>query len=490
MFQLHSFPRIVLLTAFCAATLVHAQTEISAFTTTGRAAATTFVTDYQAIGINPANLGWQWRHENKHFAFGLAEGTYSIYSDALSRDDMRNRVLNTNFTFTEAEKEQAGRVFADAGATLNADVMSFGLAYSGEGIGGLAFQMRDRMQLSARFGPRMAELMFEGYRADYFDLLVLATGDTVTNYANMSADSLALVVLGVATQPQALGRLVNGSHMGFTWYREFNLSYGKAVVRNEDVEIDLGVGFKYLVGIGIVDIRAENDALEGFSSLSPDFEIDYETGSRSEGARLTAGKILFPQPVGRGFGVDVGISAIIEQRWKFGAAVTNLGSINWTGNVYTANDGSLVDLATDGLDNYNFFEGIEDFATNSGLLEWEKGKDRRVPLASTARIGLGRVFGELAEIGVDVVLPLNDEPGSLMEPVIGVGGDVRPFQWVQFSMGLVTGGTYDTKLPVGVTFIAGDGTWEAGVASRDAITFFTDRNPTVSLSMGFLRFRF
>jgi hypothetical protein len=58
------------------------------------------------------------------------------------------------------------------------------------------------------------------------------------------------------------------------------------------------------------------------------------------------------------------------------------------------------------------------------------------------------------------------------------------------SAGLVTGGDYDTKIPVGVTFIAGNGTYEAGIASRDAVTFFADRKPTVSLSMGFLRFRF
>src|SRR5690606_38746471 len=78
----------------CAPALV-GQSELSVFTTTGRAASTTFVTDYQAIGINPANLGWTWRHAGKHVAFGLAEGSYSVYSNALTRADIRNRLLNT-----------------------------------------------------------------------------------------------------------------------------------------------------------------------------------------------------------------------------------------------------------------------------------------------------------------------------------------------------------------------------------------------------------
>lgn len=469
---------------------VRAQTELSVFSATGRAAATTFVTDYQAIGINPANLGWKWRFEGKHVAFGLLEGTYSVHSDALTRDDMRDRVLNADFRFTEAEKEEAGRIFANAGAMANADLMTLGFCYASEKAGGFAFQMRDRVQVSTRMGPRMAEMVFEGYRADYFDLLVLATGDTIANYANMAPDSLALVVLGVATQPQLLGRVLNGSNVGMTWYREFNFSYGRHLVRNDDFELHAGIGLKYLLGIGIVDIRADNDDVNGFSSLSSDFQIDYQHGDWMPGARLTGGKLAFPKAVGSGFGLDLGLSALIAGSWKIGAAVTNLGAINWTGNVYTANDGNLVELATAGLENYNFINGIEDFTTNSGLLEWQRGQQRRVPLASTARIGFGKLFGERAEIGADVILPLNKEAGSLESPVFGVGGDVRPFRWLQFSAGLMTGGGQPVKLPAGITFIVGNGTYEAGFASRDVITFFTQRNPTVSLSMGFLRFRF
>lgn len=476
----------VLFPAFAA----QAQTELSVFSATGRAAATTFVTDYQAIGINPANLGWRARYAGKHFAVGLLEGTYSVHSDALTRDDMRDRVLNTDLIFTQAQKEEAGRIFANAGAMANADLMAIGSAYTHDELGGFGFQMRDRIQVSTRMGPRMAELVFEGYHADYFDLLVLATGDTISNYADMSPDSLALVVLGVATEPQVLGRLLNGSHIGMTWYREFNLSYGRHLVRNDDFELHAGVGFKYLLGIGIVDIRAEDDDVNGFSSLSSDFQIDYQQGDWMPGARLTGGKLAFPDAVGRGFGVDLGLSMLISGSWKIGASVTNLGAIRWTGNVYTANDGNLVELATAGLENYNFINGIEDFATNSGLLEWERGRERRVPLASVARVGLGKSIGERAELGADVILPLNQEAGSLESPVIAVGGDVRPFRWLQFSAGVMTGGGQQVKLPAGITFIAGKGTYEAGFASRDVITFFTQRNPTLSLSMGFLRFRF
>jgi hypothetical protein len=468
---------------------VHAQTELSVFNTTGRAAATTFVTDYQTIGINPSNLGWTWRHTDKQVALGVAEGSYSLYSDALTRDDMRDRVLDANFRFTTDQKEEAARIFANAGAIADVNVMLVGAAFTTPNAGGFAFQIRDHARIASRFGPVAAELAFEGFRSDYFDLLVLATGDTVTNYATMSEDSLALIVLGIASEPQLLGRALDGSSIELTWYREYNFSYGRHLIRTDAVELYGGVGLKHLVGIGIVDIRAEDGELTGFTSLSEDFQLDYTTGSRVPGSRLSAGSLAFPRPTGRGFGVDLGLSLILKGVWKLGVAVTNLGSIKWTGNVFKATDGSLVDLATDGLDNYNFVEGLDDFATNSGFLEWSSGGERVVPLPTNTRLGVGRLFGETVEVGLDVIIPMNDQPGSLRTVAVGFGGDVRPMPWLQLSAGLMTGGNADTKLPVGVTFIAGAGTWEAGIASRDMITYFSQRNPTLSLSLGFLRFR-
>lgn len=463
---------------------------MSAFSSTGHAAATTFVTDYQAIGINPANLGWKWRFENKHIAIGLLEGTYSIYSDALTRDDMRHRMINVDLDFTEAEKQAAGRAFADAGVTLNADVMLMGACYASEKLGGFAFQVRDRAQWNSKFGPGMAELMFEGYRSNYFDLLVLVTGDTITNYSSLPPDSLALIASGLASSPQLLSTVLNGSNVSFTWYREFIVSYGRRIAATEKVQIYGGIGLKYLLGIGIIDMRAENNSFSGYSSLSPYFDINYGETARQNPSSVTAKNTLLPEAVGNGFGLDLGLSALIDEKWKAGFAVTNIGSITWKGNVYTADNGTLVELASNGLDNYNFFSGIDDFVTNGGLLEWKGSADRVVALPTNVRIGLGYVFGTKAEFGVDVVVPTNSEPGNYESAVIGIGGAVWPIKWLQLSMGVATGGSAATKLPVGITIIPGNGTWEAGIASRDAVTFFAEKNPTVSLSLGFLRFRF
>ncbi|HRO38321.1 MAG TPA: DUF5723 family protein [Flavobacteriales bacterium] len=470
--------------------LVHGQADMSVFTTTGRAASTTFVTDYQAVGINPANLGWQWRNEGKHVAIGFAEGSYSVNSNALTRDDIRHRMLNTDFRFTEEQKVEAGRQFADAGVLGNVDLMLFGAAVTSEQAGGFAFQVRDRMQVSSRFGPLTAELAFLGFRSDYFNLLVLVTGDTIPNYENLSPDSIALIALGIASQPQLLSKVLDGSHLQASWYREFSFSYGRHLVRNDDLEIDAGIGLKYLLGIGVVDISAADGKASGFTAITSSLGFDVESGERRADAPSIGRSILSPTPAGNGFGVDLGLSVILDKKWKIGASVCNIGSINWNGDVYTAGDGSLIDLATNGLENYDLINGLEDFVTNSGALHWESGLRTRRALPSTARFGMGWVAGKHLELGGEVVAPLNQEPGNLQSTAFGLGMDLRPFNWLVLGTGISTGGGYGFKVPVGITFSIGNGTWEAGVASRDVVTFFTQRNPTLSLSMGFLRFRF
>lgn len=469
---------------------LRAQTELSAFSSAGRAAAITFVTDYQSVGINPANLGWRTRYKGKHLTLGLAESSVSLHSDALSRDDMRKRLLNSDFRFTPEQKDEAARLFANSGARARVDLMAMGIALSTEQAGGFAFQMRDRISTDARFSPRTADLFFRGFGSNYFDLLVLATGDTITNYEGMSPDSLAMVILGVATQPQAIGRLTNGSHVRSMWYREYAFSYGRHLLRSDDLELHAGIGMKYLSGIGIIDITGSGDHLAGFHALSDDFDIDYQAARRRSDARITAGKLLFPRAVGSGFGIDLGLSTLIQRTWKIGASVVDIGSITWTGNAYTANNGSLVELASAGLENYDLINGFEDLALHSGLFDWRVSSSRKVALPTQMRLGAGRLFGEKLELGADLVVPLNEAPGNLEQPLFALGGDIRPARWVQFSTGLQVGGGTTTKVPVGITFIAGNGTWEAGVASRDVITYFTDNDPTISLALGFLRFRF
>ncbi|MEO8733891.1 MAG: DUF5723 family protein [Flavobacteriales bacterium] len=470
---------------------VLAQTDMSVFSTTGRAAATTFVTDYQAIGINPANLGWDGRWPKKKVFIGFAEASVSAYSQAFTRSDLRASFLGNLAQLTYDQKVAAAKDIANTDFTLNVDAMSFGAAYRTDAFGGLGFQIRDRAQWNSNLNLLTSDLLFLGSTSNYFDQVILANGDTLQNTGGFSQATIDQIVKGIQEDhPLTLSTLLEGTQISMSWYREYNMSYGRSIIHNDNLELYAGIGLKYLAGIGIIDVRSDGSGrLTAYSALSPFFNLDYGSASLTTNA-ITVNNGLFPSPVGSGFGMDLGLSAIIKQKWKLGASVTNIGSITWKGNVYQANDALLTDLSSTGIDTYNILNGIDQFVSEDGVLQWQGESKRTVPLAANMRLGAGMLLGQIAELGVDVIVPLNDEPGSYNKPVLGIGGDLRPVKWLQLSAGVISGGDYDTKIPVGITFDVAQGTWEFGVASRDAITFFSENAPTVSLCVGFLRFRF
>jgi len=482
----------LLLTTLMAFTIaVSAQYEYSSFTSTGRGGATSFATDYQTCGINPANLGWGSKFEGKRFTMGFSEFTYSIHSEALTkqelRDEFRNMIKGENETFTHAEKVQAAQDFTDAGVAFNVDAGSFGFSFASEKFGGIAFRINDRMQWYSKFGQKASELLFQGFTAPYFDSLMLADSSVIANDPSLNYDTLD-IILGFTNTPQLISQLLEGTTMQMNWVREFNLSYGRKLIGKDSMfMLYAGVGIKYLQGLAMMDITSDGTTLNAFSALSPVFDIDYGSAAIGNPSAMTTSGM---KPSGNGFGIDLGINLLLFNKLKIGAAVTNIGKMTWDGNVYSLKDTLIYDTDNGGLDNYNIFSQIGEIAGKDGLMKWEGEESRVVNLPTTVRAGASLRIGEKVELGVDAILPTNEVPGSYENAIIGFGGDVSPAKWVKFSAGFLTGGNYGFQIPIGVTLIGGNGKWEGGVASRDAITFFTQNGPTLSLSIGFLRFRF
>jgi hypothetical protein len=130
-----------------------------------------------------------------------------------------------------------------------------------------------------------------------------------------------------------------------------------------------------------------------------------------------------------------------------------------------------------------------DILGENGLFKYDGVSSLTVKLPTTMRLGASMKFGKILELGTDIIIPMNDEASNFNKAIIGFGGDVQPIKWLRLQAGFMTGGNYDFQIPIGITFIAKNGTYEAGFASRDAITFFSQNGPTLSLSMGFIRWR-
>ncbi|MFH1320681.1 MAG: DUF5723 family protein [Bacteroidota bacterium] len=477
------------------------QSEITAFTATGRGgAATTFVTDYQSLGINPSNLGWKSPFNDHIVSIGLIEGAYSVYSEALAKPDLKESITNfESEKFTYQEKVDAAQAFTEAGFAINVDLSLFAIAVQpNEKVGGFAFGIRERIQWYSIFNKTISDILFMGYNADYFTSLLLDDGNIIPKTDSVqqlieSGDTSLInnVAEGLIDPIQAklFSVLLKGSRISLSWYREYNFSYGRKIVSNDNFSLFGGIGLKYLTGMAILDVRAENSELEAFSAITPILDINYGDSAIAQTSPVEQTGNL-PKSVGAGYGFDIGFSAIIKEKLKIGFAVNDIGSITWDGNVFVANDNFLMDMSSAGFGSYNLFQEAEDIVGENGVIKWDGITEKKTNLPTNIRAGASFQPSDKFEAGIDLIIPANDVAGNYKKMLFAFGLDVKPIPWLRLSTGITTGGNYGFNLPAGIAIILGEGTWEAGVASRDAITFFTENRPTLSLSAGFLRFRF
>lgn len=486
-----SIRAVLLFAAFVSPLLLTAQSEITSFTVTGRGGvATTFVTDYHSIGINPANLGWESRFEDKTVTIGLAEGSYSVFADALRKDEIRNEFSNFgDRRFDWEKKADAARQFAEGGFAINADLMSIGGAFTTEEFGGLAFNIRDRFNTYIDLSETASDILFRGYNADYFDQKFDSDGNQLSG--NYDPDSVDYASASDSAQ-EFLSEIAEGTEMDLSWYREFNLSYGRKLLKTEALSLYGGIGAKYIRGFALMRIRSQDGQLTAFSSTSPFFDIDYGEEAVSQNPTAdTSNSGFLPDAVGKGYGFDLGANVVIGEKLKIGAAVNNIGSITWEGNVYEALDTIVFDTESPGANNYNIVEEVGNLSGDSGVFRWAGEQKREVPLPTVARLGASYELSDAIEVGGDIVVPLNDAPGSYRQTIVGVGGKLELMKWLELQAGVKTN-SYGSvvNVPVGLVLRSPTGGYEAGIASRDAVTFFTQNQPTLSLSTGFLRFRF
>lgn len=482
---------VAFLIAACGMHAAIAQTETSAFTLTGHGVATPFARDYQCLGINPANLDLPSGYEGKRFTLGFMELGVSVFSDVLTRDEVRQNIFRNRLQdLTQEQREELAFEFTNGTNGADIDLMTAGFALQTNKIGSFAFSSRERVNFYGKMGPQLAEVLWMGFNAPYFDQLVLQNGDTITNSGSLDEETLSQVVEGVASpvNAQNLSRLIAGTRYSFSWMREFNFGYGKRILSAENWQLHVGAGVKALIGQGILEVDATGSQTRVFSSMAPLFGINYSQLESPSESQLPSGAGSF-SPVGFGLGFDVGATFTVKDRLVVSAAVTDIGSMTWDGNVYEWADGPVTSTSYSGLDNVGFLDQVLDIADTDGLVDWQGRPSYTTQLPTAGRFGMA-FSGKVVRMGVDLVTPFNQSMGNIQQAFLAAGGELSPFRWLHLQAGVMQGGNYDWKIPVGIRFTTKEGARELGIASRDIITFFTENHPTASVAMGLLRFRF
>jgi hypothetical protein len=470
-----------------------AQADNSVFTSAGSGIYTPFVRDYQSLGINPANLAIPSKYEEKKSVIGFFELGISSFSEAFNKPELRDNLFLKDFDkLTSEERKEAASEFVRARNVTEVNFLTFGLSVA-TNVGSFAFSSSENIYWNSRFGEQLADLVFYGFNSDYFDNLVLSGGAVIPNTGDYPEQNQVIKGTTNPQNAQKLSKILEDSDIETSWVREFRFGYGKQLYGSESLSLYGGIGLKYLLGMHIISMKSDGTNVSGYAATSPLYDLDLDpSGDNPSLDPINNGMLpeILPQPVGNGFGVDLGLSLVLDKRLTVAAALNNFGSMKWDGNVYTIQDTIVNEIGNPGVSSLSIIEQVETIVGNDGLLNWEGQKELKTKLPTNIRLGASYSFGTALELGVDVVAPFNEEVGSIEKPLIGLGGNVFPASWFRFSMGFLTGGNYDFKIPAGIGFITKNGSWEFGIASRDMITFFTEKDPTISLSTGFLRSRF
>ncbi len=443
----------------------YAQTEYGAFTATGSGMPVIVVSDYQCLGINPANLGWN--ADNHKWHFGIVGLSVSGYTDAVTKSDLN--LLYEDHEYTLAEKEEAARRFSDSRLSFDLGINGIGLSYQDPDIGGFAFTVRERGSFNMHLNSSAAELLWLGFNSDYFDQKVIEQG---------------LTIAGISSNPKPVAELFKGTSFSSAWLRDFILGYGRQIVEISNWSLYGGLSLKYTMGFAWVDIFVDESKFFGYSAMSPVFKFEYPQPTPSLD---TNGKL---RPSGKGFAFDLGLSARYKNLWRFGLSLNDIGTMTWNKNVYSASfEATIRKIETPGLGNENINEVFDAIVIEDDLMQWEGLNNKKASYPSQIRLGVAYTGVSHLIIGSEVMIPLNKVPGAQERPVYSLGMQASPLNRFFFSAGFQTGGNYDFHIPIGFSVKPVPG-WEIGLATQDISVLFRDVSPYLSLSFGFMRFSF
>ena len=457
-----------------AAISLHAQIDGGAFNNTGSGFSVVSLTDYQGLGVNPANLGWQ---RNNHKAnLGFFETGLSIYSEPLSKRLVYTDLLGSGSNFeSQAERNEAILNFTNTDLLIQITNNLVGFSYQDEKAGGFGFVVRQKIFWQSTLNEQASEFLFEGYNSAYFDsIAVQQDGDTI----------------GYSTDPYEASKLYNPTDISHIFYNEYILGYGRKFVDKDNFKFYAGIDFKLIQGFGILNYNSISVVeVEGYQALAPFYGVKYNEPTPSE---LSGGGL---KTAGMGFGVDIGLTFEIYEKTRISIALNDIGSIRWDGNVYEGENVPIRSIETSGINNYNIFSesgGI--IADNTNFGKWRGLENKRVSLPMHLRAGASHQPLQELTFGVEMLLPMkHDIPGAYVDPYFAGGIKYEPAKWFQLSAGFTYGGGFGFNIPMGLTFrpVNNQQTcWEVGFASRDLLSLFKQNNPMVSFVFGFLRFSF
>ncbi len=418
---------------------------------------TAFVAHYQTIGVNAANLGF---YDDQLLTIGILNFGLDISSRGLSNFDL----LTYRSTISPKDVNKFRNVFRDDGFNLNTAATWLAGSVITDQIGGFAFSVRDRASTHISLSEQVSDILFQGREATYF----------------MDTSNLVRV---------QTTDLIDEAQISFMHYRELNLSYGVKVIDLPTLKLHAGIGYKYLYGLGYLDVRSQLGEFSARSSFLGSYEVTYDEVDIEDPDLDNS----FFNASGNGQAFDLGATLVVGEaedkvdNFIISMALTDIGYLKWSRNTLAAANATVDTL------NPAPFESLHSLAVkditallfdSSGIFRFENTDPFTTRLPASLRFGIGKQFNNILQLSLDFIAPLNQQYSvSFQDPYIVFGADLKVVEGMFVSTGISRNNALRLNLPFGFRYSPGSIiTYE--FATADVSTFFRGNSSRMSFAFG------
>jgi hypothetical protein len=376
-----------------------------------------------AVGINPARLSGP---ENAMVTISLLPVGMNAGTDFLTYD-----LYNAYFTGVDTDSGRMGRLLTDA------DKRSILEAFGG-GLGSGAVELETRgMGLALEFGDVGA--------------FAFTMTDRVAACGTIPQSYLRFIFYG--NPPGSVYDFAETS-VKAAWTREYALTYARALPTLPFVASSTaGLTLKLVQGFSYYAIERFNSRL----ATSPEGVLDgtVDFWSRQAGLDPTSDEMHpFPAPSGRGFGIDLGVAAAVNEFLSAGLSVTDIGSIRWSAGLRETVASGLIHMDNPLADSQR--DSVEQALKG----EEREGSEFSTSLPTTLRLGGAvelhkiralkpLIYGQLL-LTADYTQGLVDAPGTSMTGRFSFGLEYSPWKFLPLRAGASFWGAEGTGFSFGL----------------------------------------
>ena len=267
----------------------------------------------------------------------------------------------------------------------------------------------------------------------------------------LSKDFFRMAAFGL--EPAGSIYIFDGTEASAWWYGEYNVSYGRKLPVNVRFLKDLyaGIGIKFIRGYGISQPINQKSSFGNYPdpvnplqyTLRGDIDfLTIHSGVDFMNENSDAKFKLFPDPVGKGTGFDIGLSGELINGVRVALSVTDIGKITWDKNVIESYGSGSMNItgATNNLEDTlkSIFKG----KTRPGA-----AFDTYLPTA--LRLGFATAASEIPVLkflpgklilAFDYLQGFNESLGNTTKSRFSLGTEYRVFPVLPLRTGLAFGG--------------------------------------------------